>query len=137
MTTDFLDAHLRHVKDAEILLNLSHVANADQLFGFAAECGLKKLMAVFGMTLDADGSPADRADWVHAEKVWTRFESYRSSHASGSGYVLSSNNPFGDWHARQRYAHSNVITLPATQLHRTAALEVSALIKKAQLEGFI
>ncbi|MDE0002871.1 MAG: hypothetical protein OXQ29_09265 [Rhodospirillaceae bacterium] len=36
---DFLDAHRRHWCDAELLFNDSRWANADQMYGFSAECG--------------------------------------------------------------------------------------------------
>lgn len=43
MQSDFLDAHNRHWQDAEQLFEAQRWANADQLFGMAAECGLKSL----------------------------------------------------------------------------------------------
>ncbi|WHF34964.1 hypothetical protein [Aeromonas salmonicida] len=47
MQADFLDAHARHWDDAESLLQAQRWANADHLYGMAAECGLKQLMRVF------------------------------------------------------------------------------------------
>lgn len=49
MVTDFMDAHHRHWEDAELLFNASRWANADHHYGMVAECGLKRLMIVFGM----------------------------------------------------------------------------------------
>ena len=37
---DYGDAHLRRWEDAELLFNDDRWANADQLYGFSAECGL-------------------------------------------------------------------------------------------------
>ena len=79
MNADFLDAHRRHMVDAKTLFLASRLANADQLYSFAAECGLKKLMSSFGMLVTPDGSPTDRADRVHADTIWARYESYRST----------------------------------------------------------
>jgi hypothetical protein len=93
MNADFLDAHHRHMTDAETLFQAKRIANADQLYGFAAECGLKKLMGIFGMLVAADGSPTDKTDRVHAEKVWDRYEAYRFNALSGANYVLPSPNP--------------------------------------------
>ncbi len=42
MSVDFGDAHIRHWKDAELLYCVQHLANADHLYGMAAECGLKR-----------------------------------------------------------------------------------------------
>ena len=70
MNADFLDAHRRHLRDADYLFSASRLANADHLYGMAAECGLKRLMMAFGMQTDNTGSPVDRQkDRIHAEKV--------------------------------------------------------------------
>ncbi|MBH3381268.1 SAM-dependent methyltransferase [Pseudomonas asiatica] len=137
MNADFLDAHRRHMIDGETLFQASRLANADQLFGFAVECGLKKLMGGFGMMVDASGSPTTGADRVHAEKVWDRYETYRSSNVSGANYVLPSPNPYLDWHASQRYANSGDVLLPNVEKHRDAARTVAALVRKALVEGVI
>ena len=66
MNTDFLDAHYRHWEDAELLFNAKHWANADHLYGFSAECGLKQLMKKFGMPIDTTtGTPSKGQDRVH------------------------------------------------------------------------
>ena len=70
MHTDFLDAHKRHWADAEYLFNGSRWANADQLYGVSAECGLKRLMVAFGMDFNIiKGIPVEREDRVHANKT--------------------------------------------------------------------
>lgn len=137
MNADFLDAHHRHMADAETLFQAERIANADQLYGFATECGLKKLMGVFGMLVATDGSPIDKTDRVHAEKVWDRYEAYRFDVVNGANYVLPSPNPFHDWSASQRYAKSTDIARPNAETHRTAAGAVAALVRKAQLEGLV
>ncbi|WP_124302011.1 SAM-dependent methyltransferase [Pseudomonas chlororaphis] len=137
MNADFLDAHLRHMADGEFLYQTSRLANADQLFGFAVECGLKKLMNAFGMYLGGDGSPAINADKKHADQVWARYETYRSSSVNGANYVLPTPCPFQDWSASQRYAKTIDISRVSVEAHRTAAAAVEALVKKAQLEGLL
>lgn len=137
MNADFLDAHRRHMIDGESLFQASRLANADQLFGFAVECGLKKLMVRFGMLVNASGAPTSRDDRVHADEIWDRYETYRSSGGGGANYVLSSSNPYHNWHASQRYANSGDVLLPRVEDHRTAAMSVAALVKKAVLEGLI
>lgn len=137
MNADFLDAHRRHMTDGETLFQASRLPNADQLFGFAVECGLKKLMGRFGMLVDADGSPTIQADRVHAEKIWDRYETYRSSSGSGANYVLPTPNPYTDWHASQRYARTGDVLVEDVEQHRAAAAAVAALVKKALVEGMI
>ena len=86
MHTDFHDAHERHWADAELLYNEGRWANADHLYRMAAECGLKRLMLLFGMPFDVAGDrPSDWSDRVHADGIWTRYETYRSGHRSGPG----------------------------------------------------
>lgn len=52
MSTDFVDSHDRHLVDANQLFSSGRFANADQLYGFSVECGLKSLMKAFGMPFD-------------------------------------------------------------------------------------
>jgi hypothetical protein len=95
MNADFLDAHRRHLCDADYLFNASHLANADQLYGMAAECGLKQLMLAFGMKVRAaDGAPEKREDREHIDKLWIRYEAYRSGTVQGVQYGLPSSSPF-------------------------------------------
>jgi len=137
MQSDFLDAHNRHLDDAEILFANNRWANADHLYGFATECGLKQLMLAFGMPFDADRNmPQDRADKQHVNVIWTRYETYRSGHHQGAGYVLPTTlNPFQDWHESQRYANQSNFDQARTEPHRNATKQVQVLIRKALREG--
>jgi len=137
MTADFLDSHIRHWQDAELLYDNNRHANADHLYGFSAECGLKRLMVCFGMTVKTDGSPSDSKDRIHADKAWDRFESYRSGQATGAAYAVGTINPFADWKVDQRYVHRSVIDPVRVQAHRTGADKVRNLITQARQEGLI
>lgn len=138
MNADFLDAHERHSQDADLLFNSQRWASADHLYGMAAECGLKRIMQAFGMQLNPKtGSPALRDDWVHADGVWARFESYRSGHHQGASYALPTPSPFSDWHVSQRYADRSNFTASRAQSHKGGANLVMGLIKKAHFEGLI
>lgn len=138
MPADFLDAHERHWDDAERLLVAKRWANADHLYGMAAECGLKKLMLAFGMTFDAaKDMPADISDRKHTDTIWIRFESYRSGHHRGVGFALPTENPFANWTVSQRYAHQDHFNNARAMAHQTGASLVRQLVKKAVLEGVI
>lgn len=138
MQADFLDAHERHWDDAERLLQAQRWANADHLYGMVAECGLKQLMLAFGMLYDAARDrPDSRQDRVHANGAWARFESYRSGHAQGMGYVLPLSNPFANWDVADRYAHQANFDQARVQGHQAAAQTVRGLIAKAQREGLL
>lgn len=138
MKADFLDAHERHWGDAEHLFAASRFANSDHLYGISAECGLKRLMLAFGMPFDAiKDRPTNRDDRIHVEEIWGRFESYRSGHVQGTGYVLSTHNPFSTWDISDRYAHQANFDKAYAQGHQAGAMLVCTLIKKAQLEGLL
>ncbi len=135
MQADFLDAHARHWDDAEILLQAQRWANADHLYGIAAECGLKKLMLVFGMPYDTvKDRPSDRMDQVHANGVWTRFQSYSNGRTS---YVLPAHDPFSNWDVSDRYAKQSNFDLTRATGHQAGAQLVCDLIKQAEREGLI
>ncbi len=141
MNTDFLDAHYRHWEDAELLFNAKHWANADHLYGFSAECGLKQLMKKFGMPIDTTtGTPSKGQDRVHVmenkkNSAWDRYESYRCGRGEGTHYALPSTNPFGDWDVFQRYAHRGHFDQVRVEPHRIGANDVHALVHKAESEG--
>lgn len=138
MQADFLDAHERHWNDAERLLQAQRWANADHLYGMAAECGLKRMMQAFGMPYDADKDrPSNKQDRVHGVGVWARFESYRSGHVQGTGYVLPATNPFHDWDISDRYAHQSDFDQARATAHQNGARNICELIKKAQREGLL
>lgn len=138
MQADFLDAHERHWEDARRLFDAQRWANADHLFGMAAECGLKRLMLAFSMPYDAEKDrPAQQSDRVHANGIWDCFESYRSGHAQGTGYVLPPNNPFANWDVADRYAHQASFNQARAQEHQAGAQMVRDLIAKAQREGLL
>ena len=140
MQADFFDAHQRHWQDAELLRAHGRFANADHLYGMAAECGLKRLMLAFGMPFNPQKDwPERREDREHADGIWERFETYRSGHTKGPGYALSPapGNPFSNWNAGQRYAAQHHFDEARVTEHRAGAEQVCRLIKKAEREGLL
>lgn len=138
MGADFLDAHGRHWDDAEYLFSAQRWANADHLYGMAAECGLKRLMLVFCMPFDTGkGRPDREADRKHADGIWDRYESYRAGHHRGACYGLPPGNPFDDWQTSQRYAPQNHFDRARVEPHRHGADLVRQLLKMASNEGLV
>lgn len=137
MITDFFDAHERHWEDAETLFNANRWANADHLYGAAAECGLKRLMLAFGMLYDnATDLPSNRQDRCHANDIWDRYETYRSGSPAGTGYNLPP-NPFSQWHISQRYARQADFDQARAAGHQNGGREVRALLSRARKEGLV
>ena len=137
MDTDFLDAHERHWKDAESLFRNSRWANADHLYGVAAECGLKKLMVVFGMKTKPHGKPEDERDCAHANKVWARYDAYRSKCPFATAYGLPPKNLFHDWDVCQRYAKESHFDRACAERHQAGAALVRRLLSQAKKDGLI
>jgi len=139
MRADFHDAHGRHLNDADRLMSAGRWANADHLYGLAAECGLKRLMAAFGMQTDSTGSPTGQDDRQHADRIWPRYESYRSGRHLGAAYSTSAASmaAFADWNASQRYAHQQNFDEPRVTPHQSAAQEVSRLLLRARSDGLV
>jgi len=136
--SDFKDAHQRHWEDAELLYGSNRWANADHLYGMAAECGLKSLMLVFDMPFDhSKDRPQNKTDWQHADGVWRRYESYRCGHPRGTHYPLPAKNPFQDWNVSQRYANRVNFDEARATSHRDGADVVRQLVCGAIREGLI
>ncbi|MDR2028390.1 MAG: hypothetical protein LBP93_02495, partial [Treponema sp.] len=124
-----------HWEDANYLFSDSRWPNADQLYGYAAECGLKCLMLRFGMAFESEGYPP-REDRVHSNRLWPRYEAYRAG-AGAAGYLLPRQNPFDNWHSSQRYADGSTFSQAHVEAHRRGAKFVRGLINKAILEGIL
>lgn len=137
MHSDFLDASKRHWDDAESLYANQRWANADHLYGLAAECGLKRLMQVFGMQTDAGGKPVLGDDSVHGNAIWLRYETYRGNSPLGPRYGLPNGLPFSNWHIAHRYANQSNFNSQIIEPHRNGASAVIVLLKQAELEGFL
>lgn len=60
LTVNYEQAARRHLTDAETLFNQGRMPNAGQLYGFAAECGLKAMLLACGVAPDADGGISKR-----------------------------------------------------------------------------
>ena len=62
-------------------------ANADQLYGYSAECGLKLVMESIGMVVDDKGVPAERRHRVHVRELWPEFIAFVGARREGARYV--------------------------------------------------
>ena len=134
---DFSDAHSRHWEDAELLYDDERWANADQLYGFSAECGLKAAMKSLGMDVDpATGAPTERRHWKHVEKLWPQFTGFAKSRG-GSRYLalLPSGSPFNDWSIDDRYANSSHFEEANVNPHRQAALAIRGMVQRMAQDG--
>ena len=124
---DFADAHRRHWEDAELLFDHKHWANADQLYGFSAECGLKAVMRSLGMP---DETP--RPYRKHVQELWPLFQDFAADR-KGVRYLelLPNGEPFTDWSPAGRYAHRDRFDEATVNPHRAAARRVRRMVGSA------
>ena len=134
---DFIDAHHRHRADAKLLLEQQRWANADQLYGFSAECGLKAVMKACGMPVDpTTGTPVDPQHRKHVQEIWPIFQSFVDS-LENAEYLdrLPPGEPFADWSHHDRYAHGGYCGRTDVEAHRDAADAVAAIVETARQNG--
>ena len=133
---DFVDAHQRHLKDAELLIGRARWANADQMYGFSAECGLKAIMKVLGMPVDASGKPREREHQKHVQDLWPVFSAFATGRG-GARYLrlLPGGEPFSDWSHHNRYAHRRHFQEANVEPHRRATWDIRKMIQLARQDG--
>ena len=136
---DFHDAHLRHWQDGELLFGHDRWANADQLYGLSAECGLKAVMLGSGMRVRrSDGAPEQSEHRQHVAELWPVFGAFVSGRIAG-GYLhlLPHGNPFASWSIADRYAHGDHFSCTRVDQHRMAADKVRSMVQSAQQDGVL
>ncbi len=126
---DYVDAHARHWRDGELLYAKGHWANASQLHGFSAECGIKAAMVHLGMPVSPQGRPVQPGHRRHAREIWPVFHSFAAGRR-GARFLgrLPSNNPFHDWSIDDRYAASAGFGRSSGARHRSGADTVRLMV---------
>ena len=135
LPVDFTDAHRRHWEDAELLFNRRRLGNADQLYGFSAECGIKAVMAGLGMALGPSGRPPSKYA-RHVHDLWPLFGKFASRHGGGRyAKQLAAQNPFSGWSHHDRYARKGYAGRGEVSKHRAGAQQVRLMVQVADWDG--
>jgi len=141
----------RHMTDAEVLFAAKRLANAGQLYGFVAECGVKALVIACGVKPDAQGGiPRSRPE-SHKDKhpLRVHLPTLMSNISADSQLIpdgiqatrylalVPSRNNFHDWLIDHRYWRED--SLPITSIHqwRAAAREINAMLDQAKQDGVL
>lgn len=119
---DFLDAHRRHWRDAELLYRNGRLANADHLYGLSAECGLKAMWV-------GTGHPLRPEHRVHINHFWNHFQRLRANSPNLRGFSFPRENPFNDWDVNQRYAAEACFDDRPVSRHRQGAMLIRNLVR--------
>ena len=135
---DFHDAHLRHWEDGELLFKHDRWANADQLYGLSAECGLKAVMLGLGMPVGRYGAPAQQKHKQHVNILWPTFRTFVSGRISIQYLnLLPPSNPFTSWSIAARYATGHHFTSTGVNRHRMAACKVIRMVQQVKRDGIL
>lgn len=135
MSEDFCNAAHRHFIDAQVLHTQSRLANADHLYGFAAECALKAVALGLGMPIT---EKAERTAFrKHIDKFWEHFVIFANNNQHVHYASQLAATPFDNWKADQRYLHESHISDPALETHKQAAERTMQILEKAMLDGIL
>ncbi|TRW94525.1 SAM-dependent methyltransferase [Candidatus Methylobacter oryzae] len=141
MKTDFKNAYVRHQKDANDLFNNKRYANADHLYGLAAECALKAVMIGLDPSLvDENGDLLNQGDKIHINKLWQHFGFFLQNRVASPylAHLSPRNNPFNNWNVNSRYVHEKYFVKNNTLPHQAAVNNnISNLIATAIGNGIL
>lgn len=115
--TNYADAALRHWNDGKHLDDAKRSDNADQLYGFAAECAIKS--AIVSVASPQGSTDVPKGYYLHIDGLWDKAPAQQfSRNFPGLALLLRQSNPFGNWTVDQRYHQSGHVTDEQLELHR-------------------
>ena len=141
----FESAH-RHFHDASVLLGGNRSANAGQLFGIAAECGIKAILVASNVPIDTEGSidrmpgvrgKGFRDHWPHLGQALTDLAGAIPDGRTATTYLSLIPNlaHFSNWLIEHRYWRDAALPLAAVGRWQAAAAEVMAALDQAKEDG--
>lgn len=124
MSEDFAGAAFRHFRDGTLLEGERRIPNADQLFGFAAECAIKS--ALVGLPGCAESGRLTQEYRVHIDKLWNlaQVQNIQKRYPVLVALLKGLPQPFADWSTNQRYGPDGMVTEVALKCHHRAAVRV-------------
>ncbi len=147
-SVNYLESARRHFQDAGTLLGGSRQANAGQLFGIAAECGIKAILVASQVPVDTEGA-IDRLPsvkgrgfkdhWPHLGQALTDLVGAIPDSRTASTYLSALPNlaHFSDWRIEHRYWRDAALPLASVARWQTAAEEVMAVLDQAKEDGVL
>lgn len=141
----------RHMGDAEALFTTGRHVNAGQLYGFAAECGLKAMLLACGVAPSTDGgipgkNPANPKEphplRQHMPSLTGRIATFGQlipDGAQATKYMAAvpSLVHFNDWSVDHRYWRDAALPLASLPNWRAAAQEIVAMLDQAKQDGVL
>jgi len=118
---DYAGAAARHYGDGVLLHERRRFSNADQLFGFAAECAIKSALVTLPGCAPAGALSSGYRE--HIDVLWGRVQVQSIQRRFGplAGLLKRLPPPFADWSTSQRYWREQTVSETAVQSHKKAA----------------
>jgi len=138
---DFRHAAIRHFRDGELLITNGRNANAGQLYGFTAECGIKWLLIRNGYPSDPE-----TGELVEKKKIFRSHIHELVQHINALNTFLEGRGAteylamipnigsFSDWKTDHRYYIDSALPTSMTNW-RQAAHEIMQMIEESRLNG--
>jgi hypothetical protein len=134
---NFRESAKRHYNDAELLLSNTRQANAGQLYGFAAECGLKALLIWHGYSPDPAAGDIDRNYHIHINRLVNNVASSLSGRGADKYLsMIPSISNFSTWTIEHRYWLETALPNNITNW-RSATIEVMNMLDQAITDGVV
>lgn len=135
---DFHQAGKRHFNDAELLQDHARNAAAGQLFGFAAECGIKSLLVWNGYPTDpASGEIVEKKFRKHIHELVKNIDQLHAylNGRDAAKYLamIPSINDFSDWKTDHRYYTDSALPSSLAKW-RKASREIMGMLDQAMLD---
>jgi hypothetical protein len=117
-------AAVRHFRDGSLLGERQSLDNADQLFGFAAECAIKSALVTLPGCLQGGGLVEKYRE--HVDRLWdlAALQGLQRRYPGLLAVLRGLQRPFADWSTSQRYGPDGTITAEVLDRHREAARRV-------------
>lgn len=148
---NYAEAARRHLHDGETLYGMGRHANAGQLFGFAAECGLKAMLIACKVPVGTDGGlpeshptkPQKRHPLrEHVPRLMDRIAQHGQLIPDGAlatRYMagLPSLIHFKNWSIDHRYWRETALPLASVADWRVSAVELGTMLDQAKQDGVL
>lgn len=141
MRVDFKNAAKRHFDDARWLEQYNRLANADHLYGLAAECMLKAMIArldpgaIDSNTGDFKGRSPHKKHLNHSTQnndLWAYFINHFSARIQ---VHLPPVSPFPTWKIEQRYLAEGCFSSERVSQHYQAATDLKHALDGLFMSG--
>lgn len=138
---NFRQAAGRHYNDAELLMANGRQANAGQLYGFAAECGIKFLLVWKGYPSDPITGDIQKKETLrkHVNELVNNMHNQLRAVLDGRGgakylAMIPSIGHFSDWKIDHRYYTDSALPGSTTRW-QVAAREIMQMLQQTTVDG--